>query len=238
MIDRVPLRSKEPPVHTDADLTHTSARPGEDGADLHWVEAADTVRRALVRLRGGSPLLSPSDERLLLRWFDRGVGVASILRALEVAADRRRARRVRAPLMLSHARLLLKSSPHAPVAAETVLVRIPEVACAPAAPPAVAEALERLAAQVASLQGGPHDAHAVADQLADWALAAQDAAWRGLDDAEREGLAARAAEALADVVHLLDEGEESEVIETYARGLLRDAWPAWSVARLVDAVLA
>src|SRR5690606_23823677 len=67
-------------------------------------EAAAIVVRALVRLRGGAPFLSSADASALVGWLDDGIPVARILRALDEAAARRRAQRVRAPLQLRHAK--------------------------------------------------------------------------------------------------------------------------------------
>lgn len=75
-----------------------------DEVPTHVQEAAEDVRAHLVALRGGAPFLSPEDSRLLLEWLDMGMGVPTILRALERAAESRRKRRSRIPLALGHAK--------------------------------------------------------------------------------------------------------------------------------------
>lgn len=236
MIDRGPRPGKEATVHADADMTRLSVVAGDCDLPAAHAEAAETVRRALVRLRGGTPLLSPADERLLLGWLEAGVGVGRILRALELAADRRVARRVRAPLTVAHAKALLAKGRPAPVVADAPPPPAPDVEPpSDGAPAAVLAALAALATRVARLDTS--DAEAAADQLADWALAAQDAAWAGLSDGERASWLSDAEAGLADVLDLLDEGERASVIEAHGRARLREAFPAWSVARLVDQVL-
>ena len=62
--------------------------------------AAQTVIDHLCALRGGGLLLSAMDGRLLVEWLDAGVQPALIVTALERVAERRRRRRVKAPLSL------------------------------------------------------------------------------------------------------------------------------------------
>ena len=62
--------------------------------------AAQSVIDHLCALRGGGLLLSAMDGRLLIEWLDQGVQPALIMTALERVAERRRARRVKAPLSL------------------------------------------------------------------------------------------------------------------------------------------
>ena len=64
-------------------------------------QAAEEVRAHLVTLRGRALFLSPLDGRLLLEWLEAGVTVPFILKTLEEAAERRRAKRLKSPLKLS-----------------------------------------------------------------------------------------------------------------------------------------
>ena len=63
--------------------------------------AAEEVRAHLVTLRGRALFLSPLDGRLLLEWLEAGVTVPFILKTLEEAAEKRRAKRLKSPLKLS-----------------------------------------------------------------------------------------------------------------------------------------
>src|SRR5688500_4071881 len=69
-----------------------------------WTVAAEEVRAHLCALRGGAPFLSPMDAWQLVRWLEEGVSVASILLALERAAEARRRTRSRTPLSLGAAK--------------------------------------------------------------------------------------------------------------------------------------
>jgi hypothetical protein len=62
--------------------------------------SAEEVRGWLVELRGGGAFLSPRDGALLHGWLEAGVSVPHILRALEAAAEKRRAKPSRVPLSL------------------------------------------------------------------------------------------------------------------------------------------
>ena len=76
---------------------------------------AEIVRAYLVELRGGAPFLSSRDGRLLLVWMDSDVPVALICQALDVAARRRRKRRVKTPLSLRNAETAVKKWRVAPI---------------------------------------------------------------------------------------------------------------------------
>lgn len=233
-------------MDADADLAGLSPRSDADRTSGALAEAAERVRLALVRLRGGSPLLSPADEILLLGWLDAGVPLARILRGLDVAAEQRLARRIRAPLTLAHARKHVAAAPagRRPARVRALPLAAPasegtaglaEMLRGAEAPPCARTALDRLADHVAALP--PSDPESLAARLADLALAAQAEAWEALDADGRAPWLAAAEEALAEVLADLDDDTRPDVLEAYARGALRDAVPAWSVTRLVDEVL-
>jgi hypothetical protein len=83
-------------VHlTEAERTPTSLLDPPSLAD-----EAEEVRAWFVQVRGGAPFLSGADGAALATWLDSGVGVPRILRAIEVTAEVRRARRHRRPFTL------------------------------------------------------------------------------------------------------------------------------------------
>lgn len=53
-----------------------------EGVDSRTIEAAEAVRAYLVSVRGGAPLLSSADARLLYGWLREGCGSA-IVRAID-----------------------------------------------------------------------------------------------------------------------------------------------------------
>ncbi|MCB9664569.1 MAG: hypothetical protein H6732_10695 [Alphaproteobacteria bacterium] len=221
----------------DADESLASpARPDPEGADAAHAATAETVREALVRLRGGAPFLSAADTALLVGWLDAGVGVSRILAALEVTANRRLARRIRAPLELRHARAEVAKAKgrHAP---ERLVASAPLPAPGDLLPPldhldpAVGPAIDALRATIDGLDGDPD---ALADGAAVAVIAFFDAAWRLLGVAGRARYHDRAADALGDLLDALDEGERAAVVEAHGRALLRADAAGLSVTALLE----
>lgn len=207
----------------------------DDGAEAIDVpeghrEAAEEVRAHLVAVRGGAPFLSPADARLLLGWLDAGVAVTDIVRAIERAAEARRANRSRLPLTLTRAKVHL-GRPHRPSKP------VPRV---PGAHPyaGVASALRHrgeadLAARILGLDGDPDALVRGAVALARAFLLGR---WDGLGP---DGRAARLGEARRELEALdlgLDENALDAAAEEIARDALRREWPMLEAAQLWDAV--
>ncbi len=208
-----------------------------------WRDAAEEVRAHLCALRGGALFLSPADALQLVGWFEQAVPVASILRALERAAEARRQNRSRLPLQLKHAKPHL-GRPTRGVFARVAGVRGEEPVFAPVlralraipprrrAPgqPALEQAL--LAISTETPAGGEPALRA--------ALAAArtflEDAWRALGEEGRDQLRADAAEALGDLIHLADEGTVRALVEEGARDRLRQQFPWLSAASLSELV--
>jgi hypothetical protein len=206
---------------------------------------AEAVRLGLVRLRGGAPFLSPGDAAALVRWLDAGTPVARILAAVEQAASRRHARRIRAPLQLRHAEPFLRDGPRraAPIAAEPVvatpghpLVAVQVGLDHTALDPLLRPLADALAGDLVVLD--PTDPQALADAAGDRIVAFFDAAWAALGDGGRARYLARAGARLADFLDELDETLRDALLEEHARGILRDEVPCLSLSSvllLVDA---
>jgi hypothetical protein len=246
-------------VTTDVQVTAGEASdacaPGDVPASYRVV--AERVRRHLVACRGGAPFLSPDDSAVLVSWLDAGFPLHRILPAIEAAAERRRARRHRAPLALVHADGLVRGVGGAvggargagrrpapadhPRAAGTdpwndALGRVVATLRALPAPLAdvaqpAADAVERLASV------GHHDRERVADDVLDGIAAFFEAAWPALGATGQARWRAAAGEALGDLAGQLDEAELDALVEEHARGLLRASMPALSATHLVQALL-
>lgn len=215
----------------------------------HHVEAAELVRRHLVVLRGGVLFLSSRDGAALVKWLDDGVPVARILRALEVASERRRQRGERAPLQLTHASRHLGRASTRPVVVE---VPVPALAHDGDARVDLLAWLDQTRAT--SLAGRFGDRHAALRQQVSaldassvrW-LAARTigligeffgACWDDLGDEGRARYEADASAALGDLGDLFSEDEAATLLEEHARGLFRATAPgldAESVLRVVGA---
>jgi hypothetical protein len=218
---------------------------------------AERVRRHLVACRGGAPFLSPDDSAVLVSWLDAGFPLHRILPAIEAAAERRRARRHRAPLALVHADGLVRgvgrtrgpsrqaepggagasrvgaASGEDPwgdaVGAAVVTLRglPPELAAVGAS---AALAVER------RLQAGA-GREDVLDDVLDIVAGFFEAAWPALGPGGQAPWVAAARDALGDLADQLDEAELDGLVEEHARGLLRAALPALSATRLAQALL-
>lgn len=234
MIDRGPGRGKEGTV--DADESLASRGPQElDGVDAEHARSAEIVREALVRLRGGAPFLSAADTSALVGWLDQGVGIARILAALELAANQRLARRVRAPLELRHARRHLgKALAAAPRAPPAPLSARP--ASTDLLPPlghldaTVTPAILALREALASLPAEPDRA---ADAAAHAVVTFFGASWTLLGEPGRARYHLRAEAALGDLLDGLDEGERAALLEAHGRALLRSDAAGLSVTAIL-----
>jgi len=194
------------------------------------------VRAHLVCLRGGGLFLSSSDALLLVQWLEAGVGVPRILRALERAAEARRARRSRFPLQLTHAKRhldrptsgLFRSPPPAEGCPMGPVVRALEAAPSSAALASLRAALEALPADA--------DPESLFRSAATAARAFLDARWAELPATERQRLQAEALEGLGDLADLVDDDTREALVREGARDLLRAGYPALSAASLWEVV--
>jgi hypothetical protein len=194
------------------------------------------VRAHLVCLRGAGLFLSSADALLLLQWLDAEVSVPRILRALERAAEARRAKRSRFPLQLTHARRHLDKPTKGAFAREA-----PRGAGGPLAPVARALATaprsaahEALQRTLDGLKG--HDAEALFREAAAAVRRFLDARWQELTDEERGRLRQRALDELGDLATLVDDDTRRSLVEEGARDLLRAGYPALSAASLWEVV--
>lgn len=203
-----------------------------EGAEVPeaWRVDAERVRRHLVALRGGAPFLSPEDAERLLGWLEAGRPVATVLAALEAAAEARHRKRSRAPLSLRHVKLTR------PAGAPLLVREVPG--------DAVPNALR---ARLAGLAGGASVAAVGRAALAALGAArrAEDAvdiaskfwedAWAALGDDGRSVWRKEAALALADVLDALDEGTRDVVLEEHARATWRATMPELSMNAWLEA---
>ncbi|MCB9764812.1 MAG: hypothetical protein H6739_33865 [Alphaproteobacteria bacterium] len=210
-------------------LTPESPESSPDGEESALADAAEQVRAHLVSLRGGAPFLSPFDARLLLGWLEEGVPVAIILRALEDAAEQRRAKRARTPLSLKSARsgvtqaMKRRLSPLEPAGDLKPLVE----ALARSADPEERGAARALAA----LTG---EGEALLEQALGVSRRFFERAW---DRADREALLAEAEVELADLVELMKPAQLARAREEVARDLLRRRHPLLAASRIWDTVM-
>ncbi len=202
-----------------------------------WRDAAEEVRAHLCTLRGGAPFLSPSDALLLVGWFERGVPVGDILRALERAREVRRTHRSRYPLNLNHARRHLGRPTRGAFARERP-ARGNEPVFAP-----VVRAMRSVPGRGPARRQLEHALSAID---ADGQLAVRqalayireffDATWLDMGEQGRSRLRDRARIELGDLLSLVDEGTAAALIEEPSRDLLRQTYPALSAASLWELV--
>ncbi len=201
----------------------------------------EEVRAHLVALRGGAPFLSPDDASLLLRWLDEGVGVPTIVRALERAHDARRKRRTRAQLALRHARTHLAKATRGalqPLPASTdrdhPLTALTQVLRTQAQKDPRGEALEGLVTTLERLPSGD------GETLLRGALGAvRDffrGAWEQMPASERDDRVHRARDALRDLAGMVDEPAFEAAVDEAARDGLRRDYPLLTAATLWDLV--
>ena len=196
----------------------------DDAAEGPLHEAAEAVRAYLVGVRGGAPLLSGSDAHLLHSWLLRGVRSGAIVRGIELAAERRLAKRVRAPLSLVSCRAEVeKQQKHA--GAWVRGGRFAPAGSASSAPgdarfaavSALALAAERA---IAALRVSSIEERGVAACLI--AAAFWHDAW---EVAPQDVLVGEAELRLADARALYDEAEWETAKEAFARDGLRQRYP-------------
>lgn len=189
---------------------------------------AEEVRAYFVEVRGGAPFLSSADGRALLGWLEAGVPVARILVAVDRTAERRRARRTRAPFRLRDIRRDLGRTdgggapPRGP----------PSPAAEPGEGDDGLEPLFREAlARVGALPEGDPDARARAACTIGREFF--HAAWARLGD-RREALLAQAADELSDLREGLGETAFRAACEELARDQVRRRFPELTASRLCE----
>ena len=190
-------------------------------------DAAEQIRDHLVQLRGGAPFLSPVDAKLLLEWLESGIGVSTIVRALETVAARRQAQRTKSPFSLSSAKGAVNKA---------VKQRTSRTATAGLSP--LVRALggskdphERAVAQsLASLEGEGEALVEAALEVARRFFEAQ------LDAADAETLLRTAEAELEDLKGVLSEKQWESAVGEVCRQQIRDAHPLLSAASIWDMV--
>ena len=194
----------------------------QDDAARRLQDQAEAVRAYLVSVRGGAPLLSSTDARLLHGWLVRGVRIGAIVRGIDRAAERRLARKVRAPLSLASCRAEVENQQKHGGAWVRSARPLPGRG-APAADPRFA-AVERLAAATTAAIAALPAAEADGFLTAACALAARflEEAWElAPRDVLLEGAEARLEGARA----LFDDEAWAEALEATARDELRQRYP-------------
>ncbi len=206
-------------------MEETLVSGGQPELDPAMRRAAEEIRAHLVSLRGGALFLSPVDGRLLLRWLEGGVSVPFVLRALEEASARRRARKVKSPLRLSVikarvAKALAEPEPSVPDGSLAPLV---------AQLRAGGGALERRAAERLAALSGEGEAllRAALEVSRDFFEAAWDAADRAALREEAEAL-------LGPLRETMSERKYEAILEETARDLLRQRHPLLSASHIWD----
>ncbi|NCG17848.1 MAG: hypothetical protein GWP91_02405 [Rhodobacterales bacterium] len=210
-----------------------------------YVEDAEAVRAHLVSLRGGALFLSPADTIRLLGWFDKGIRVADVLRALERSAEARAKKRTRVPFGLGQASRYLGKQTKG-------VFRSPN---APDVDPGNASGLAPLTALIRHRAAGdPQEQRlrAVASDLGALALVEPDQAakqamirvrmfhdrcWDALSPSQQKEVRSNALEQLGDLVHLVDEDDLQPIIEESARAITRERYQ-WLCAASVWDLLA
>jgi len=205
-----------------------------------YQQAAEEVRAHLVALRGGAPFLSPNDAALLVHWLDEGMGVPTILRALERASESRRKRRSRIPLTLGHAKRHLGKvtrgalKPLREADAAHPLVPLTNALRERAEADPRRDALNGLATTLETLPAED------ADTLLRGALGAVrrffTGAWDGLSEADRRTRLDQARAEFADVEEEVDEATLLAAVQEHARDRLRRDYPLLTAATLWDLV--
>ncbi len=207
-----------------------------------YIEDAEAVRAHLVSLRGGAIFLSPADTLRLIGWFDKGVTVADVLRALERAAETRLKKRSRVPFGLGQASRYLGGrtkgvfrSPKPPI-----VYHEPDYPLAPLVALIAGRAAgdpqeKRLRDVAADLEGL---ALVDRDQAAKQAMIRlrmfHDSCWESMGARAQQQVRDQARTNLGDLVHLVDEADLQPVIEESARGLARERYQWLSAASVWD----
>ncbi len=214
-----------------------------DGMDALSMDAEE-VRAWFVHARGGGPFLSGKDGRLLVDWLESGVPVSAILIAIEKVAERRQARRTRAPFHLDECTATLrKLLRHRPARMQRSKERVDlgaRLASTPNAAGAMPdggwgaltgseEALVQQTLQRLSLVSG-RDPEECARAACALVREFHEELW-SLMASQHEGLFAEARQQLADLSHLLGAEMETAVRER-ARQMVRARHPQLSASRI------
>lgn len=200
-------------------LTPPEAPPS---AESPHAAAAEEVRAHFVSLRGGAPFLSSADGATLLDWLEAGVPVSRILVAIELTADRRRARRARRPFTLRECARGLDAGTGARAWSPRAAAPPPaEVASTPDPAPV-------LAAIAALRERDPERRARAACALA---RAFHETAWVALGDA-RDALLAEAAADLPGLAETVGDEVFAAMCEEIARDRVRARYPELSASRI------
>lgn len=186
---------------------------------------AEAVRAYLVAVRGGAPLLSSTDARLLFNWLSSGVRLGVIARAIDLAAQKRIAKKIRAPLTLASCRAEVERLRRGGRVRAQLAALADEPSCAPSAEQtpqeaAVAQLYRSAIARVEALD--PTDAWSRCEAAVELGRTFYEAAWSTLDTAPV--LAEAAASLEADGMATTD-ANWSEACEGIARDRLRRRYP-------------
>ena len=195
-----------------------------EAVDDRMAEAAEAVRAYLVSVRGGAPLLSSADARLLHGWLHGGVRLGAIVRAIDLVAAKRLARRVRAPLSLSSCRgEVLRQQQQAGRWVRSGGSR-PVALPAASGDPGLA-AVDKLAAAAERAVAALPESGAERRAIAACGIAARfhDEAWEAGPQAR---LLEEAAVDLVDARELYDEASWQEALVATARDRLRRRYPS------------
>jgi hypothetical protein len=184
--------------------------------------AVEEIRAYLVQVRGGAAFLSPGDGVLARAWLKGGVTVGTILRAVDHAAARRRARRTRVPLSLRGCKRDLGKTAPAVMPHES-------------APEPVTDALAaETAARIAAVD--LEDPELTARARCALAREFHDRTWERLRP-EHPRLLAEAAEELSALKEIFNEAEMAAACEEHARDRLRRRYPAFTATAIWEACL-
>lgn len=190
---------------------------------------AEAVRAYLVSVRGGAPLLSSTDAHLLFVWLSAGVRIGVIVRAIDTIAQRRIAKKVRAPLALASCRAEIDRVRRGGKVRGNLSTALPvNVALAVDEPPAcvlpgesaVAQAYAATLLAVDGLDAA--DAGARCDRAVELGREFYEFAWNSLDPA---AALADAATSLAADGAALDQLSWGAACEAIARDRLRRRYP-------------
>ena len=192
-------------------------------------DAAATILAHLVSLRGGAPFLSSADARLLLGWLNQGVPVPLLLHALEVAAEKRRKKRLRTPLSLAAAKGAVKQwkggTRKTPTPVQGAMAPL-VLALRKSGEPAYRPVMDQLSA----LEGEGEDL--VAQALA-ISRAFFERAW---ETADRAALMDQAADELSLLKDTVPPPRFAQLCDEVARDLLRQRHPLLSATSIWDTV--
>lgn len=185
---------------------------------------AEEVRAWLVQHRGGAPFLSPLDGKLLVDWLEADVPVPTILRGIELVAERRRAKRTRTPFTLQSCKSTVER-----LVKQGGAWRVPGDLAAALAPESTDAAVDRALAELATL------GEVVLEERARHALAIlrrfHEEVWNGLGG-EQATLMAEAAEELAVLRDALGPDAFARACEEHARDRVRARYPTLSARRV------